>query len=78
MLIIKIDIDIFWLIIFIQFSEPDDFAFIGKQTIPERLRIQVSVVSITDYEDLIFEKDRLRQACKYKLLLFNCLLSHNM
>ncbi len=32
---------------------------------PERLRLQVSVTTMCDYETLHYEKDRLKASCKY-------------
>jgi len=33
---------------------------------PERLRIQVSRISMADYEMLHYDKDKLREACKWQ------------
>ncbi|KAM3584819.1 uncharacterized protein V6R79_000117 [Siganus canaliculatus] len=38
-----------------------------QQPVPERLRIRVSRISMTDYEALHYDKDKLRQACKDKM-----------
>lgn len=39
-------------------------AFFSPPSMPERLRIQVSRISMADYEQLNYDKDRLRGACK--------------
>ena len=39
----------------------------------ERLRVQVSVISMTDYEVLHYDKDKLREACKYTKICTNTL-----
>lgn len=37
---------------------------LSQQPVPERLRIRVSRISMSDYEALHYDKDKLRQACK--------------
>lgn len=43
-----------------------DLAFFSPPSMPERLRIQVSRISMADYEMLHYDKDKLREACKFR------------
>ena len=37
---------------------------------PERLRVEVSVISMADYEALHYDKEKLKDACKFVLFYF--------
>ncbi|XP_055887784.1 diacylglycerol kinase zeta-like isoform X1 [Biomphalaria glabrata] len=43
-------------------NDPDFAFFSPPSSVPERLRLQVSRIGVTDYEMFHFEKDKLRQA----------------